>query len=402
MRQDLSVPGAPASAAELRRVLAVLCLTEITSWGILYYAFPVLAGQISAETGWSATALTAAFAAGQLVGAVAGIPVGRWLDRYGPRWVMSAGSVLGVASLTLVASAQHLAWFFAGWLLVGAAKSAVLYQPAFAALTRWHGVRRVRAMTILTLSGGLASTVFAPLTAAIAQRFDWRATYLVLAGLLAVLTIPAHWYGLRLRWPARPIAEPEHDASPARAAGTREFRILTTALAITSFAVAAAVILLVPLLIERGFSTGTAALALGLGGAGQVLSRLGYGTLERHTSVRTRTALILLGIAASTVLLGSLTTATALVGAAVLAGMARGVLTLLKATAVTDRWGTSHYGRLSGLLAAPSIVASALAPFAATAMAGQLGGYSRAFQLLGVCVVIAAALSVATIPRRGG
>ncbi len=382
-------------------MLAVLCLTEITSWGILYYAFPVLAGQISAETGWSATALTAAFSAGQLVGAGAGIPVGRWLDRYGPRGVMSAGSVLGVLSLALVASAQHIAWFFVGWLLVGAAKSAVLYQPAFAALTRWHGVRRVRAMTILTLSGGLASTVFAPLTAAIAQRFDWRATYLILAVILALLTVPAHWYGLRLRWPPHPVAAPGHAVSPDRAARSREFLTLTVALATTSFAVSAAVILLVPLLIERGLSTSTAALALGLGGAGQVLSRIGYGTLERHTRVRTRTALILLGIAASTVLLGSLTTTTALIAAAVLAGMARGVLTLLKATAVTDRWGTSHYARLSGLLAAPSIVASALAPFAATALAHVLGGYPRAFQLLGVCVVAAACLSAATIPRRG-
>ena len=27
----------------LRRVLVVLCVTEIVSWGVLYYAFPVLA-----------------------------------------------------------------------------------------------------------------------------------------------------------------------------------------------------------------------------------------------------------------------------------------------------------------------------------------------------------------------
>jgi len=32
----------PLSGAGLRRVLAALCLTEITSWGILYYAFTVL------------------------------------------------------------------------------------------------------------------------------------------------------------------------------------------------------------------------------------------------------------------------------------------------------------------------------------------------------------------------
>ena len=45
--------------AGLRRVLATLCLTEITSWGILCYAFPVLSVAISRESGWSASVIVA-------------------------------------------------------------------------------------------------------------------------------------------------------------------------------------------------------------------------------------------------------------------------------------------------------------------------------------------------------
>src|SRR5690606_36622893 len=44
-----------------RRVLAALCTTEVVSWGILYYAFPVALSAITADTGWSASATTAAF-----------------------------------------------------------------------------------------------------------------------------------------------------------------------------------------------------------------------------------------------------------------------------------------------------------------------------------------------------
>ena len=51
----------------LRRVLVTLCTTQVTSWGILYYAFPVLAGTISRDTGWTTPALTAAFSAGLVV-----------------------------------------------------------------------------------------------------------------------------------------------------------------------------------------------------------------------------------------------------------------------------------------------------------------------------------------------
>lgn len=41
--------------------------------------------------------------------------------------------------------------------------------------------------------------------------------------------------------------------------------------------------------------------------------------------------------------------------------------------------GTAHYGRLSGLLAAPATIASSLAPFAGAAPAGSLGGYTGLF-----------------------
>jgi hypothetical protein len=40
-------------------VLAVLCVTQIVSWGVLYYAFPVLALSIADETGWSVATITA-------------------------------------------------------------------------------------------------------------------------------------------------------------------------------------------------------------------------------------------------------------------------------------------------------------------------------------------------------
>ena len=201
MASALSAEPVAQQRGGLRRVLVTLCVTETTSWGILYYAFPVLAGQISVDTGWSLNRLTAAFSLGLVVSAVLGIGVGQWLDRHGPRWLMTVGSALAVVSMVGVALAPTFGWFVTAWAVAGVAMSAVLYPPAFAALTRWYGDRRVYALTVLTLAAGLASTVFAPITAAVASQLDWRSTYLVLAGLLAVVTVPAHWRGLRLPWP---------------------------------------------------------------------------------------------------------------------------------------------------------------------------------------------------------
>lgn len=135
---------------------------------MLFYAFPVLVPSIARDTGWSPAALTAALSAALLVSAVTGIAVGRVLDRRGPRLVMTAETAAGVGAVVLIATARTLPGFFAGWIGAGLAMAATFYPPAFAALTRWYGPRRVRALTTLTLAAGFASTVFAPLTALLA------------------------------------------------------------------------------------------------------------------------------------------------------------------------------------------------------------------------------------------
>ena len=83
-----------------------------------------------------------------------------------------------------------------------------------------------------------------------------------------------------------------------------------------------------------------------------------------------------------------------------LAGAARGVFTLLQATAVSDRWGSSHYGRLNGLLLAPAMVATALAPWAGAALSEVLGGYPLVFAVLAGLAALAAVLIAGTVPRH--
>ncbi|MEV0598827.1 MFS transporter [Streptomyces sp. NPDC050315] len=382
-----------------RAVLPALCATQITSWGIVYYAFPVLNTRITADTGWSPAATTAAFSAALLVSALAGIPVGRILDRRGPRAVMTTGSLVGVAAVLGIAYAPNFASFAASWLLAGVAMAATFYQPAFAALTRWWGADRVRALTAVTLAGGLASTAFAPLTAVLAAHLSWRSTYAVLAVILAVVTVPAHALALRAPWPPAPPPPAQQAADRGPVTRSRPFLLLATALTLNGFAMYAVVITLVPLLIERGASPTTAAWALGLGGAGQTLGRTLYAALARRTGVTTRTAALIAAGAATTAALALAPgPVPLLIVLAVTAGMVRGNLTLLQATAVTDRWGATHYGHRSALLAAPITIAGALAPFTATALATPLGGYPNLFGLLAAASALAAVLALGTRP----
>ncbi|SBU92201.1 Predicted arabinose efflux permease, MFS family [Streptomyces sp. Ncost-T6T-1] len=385
-----------------RAALPALCATQITSWGIVYYAFPVLNPQITAATGWPAGVTAAAFSAALLVSAVAGIRVGRIIDRHGPRTVMTTGSVIGVLSILIVALAPNLPVFIAGWLLAGLAMAGTFYQPAFAALTRWWAPDHVRALTIVTLAGGLASTVFAPLTAALADHLSWRATYVVLALILAAVTIPAHALALKAPWPEPSISTTLHPVGGTdQVARTRPFWMLAVTLTLSAFTVSAAVIALVPLMTERGYTSTEAAWALGLGGAGQTLGRTLYATLARRTSPTTRTiALVALGAVTTAALALTPGPYALLVALSVAAGTVRGNLTLLQATAITDRWGTTHYGRLSGLLAAPTTTAAAIAPFAGAVAAAPLGGYPQLFIALAAVSAAACIAALKTSPPR--
>ncbi|MEV8027612.1 MFS transporter [Cellulosimicrobium funkei] len=379
-----------------------MCRTQVVGWGVLYYSFPVALPAITADTGWSQASATAAFSAALVVAAVAGVLVGRRIDHHGPRAVMTTGSVLASVAVVAVALAPSLGGFLAAWIVVGLAQSMVLYAPAFTAITRWYGPARTRALLVLTLVAGLASTIFAPLTATLVQHAGWRQTYLVLAALLALTTIPAHALGLRAPWPPLEITRHTHGgAGWRRTARSRAFLALTCATALGAFAMFAATIHLVPMLTWRGLTTAAAAWALGLSGAGQLLGRIAYGPLAARTTPPVR-ASVLLGTSALTIAIVGLLDGPpiALIAAAVALGVARGAFTLLQSTAISDRWGSSSYGVLFGILNAPTTLAMALAPWAAAAFTGATGSYPATFAVLAAAAALAALIALSTGVHR--
>lgn len=374
--------------------LAALCIAELVSWGLLYYSLPVAVTPISADMGWSQTTVTAALTAGLIVSALAGVRVGRLLDSHGPRALMSLGTVIGIVALLLVAAAPNLIVFFLAWVLAGFAQAATLYPPAFAVVTRWYGADRVKPLTTITLVGGLASTVFAPLIAWLIDSCGWRTTYVILAGILAVTALPMHLFFLNRKWTDVAAGQ---SRTPSRAeirtiTRSNRFILLQLAVALSTFTLFAVTINIIPLLIERGAAYGLAAIALGLVGFGQVAGRIFYPALERHTTSRARTVLLFACGAIGLWLLAFVPGPIwLLIGFGMLAGGVRGCITLLQATAVADRWGTANFGAINGVFVAPITVGTALAPVAGPALAGVVGGYPM------MAIVMAALLTGATV-----
>src|SRR5690349_8276336 len=274
--------GAPALSYGWT-VVGTLCVTEIVSWGIMYYGFPVFLASMEADLDGSRVTITGAFTVGLAVAALAALPVGRWLDRRGPWGLMTLGSCLGVTLVIAWSRVTGVVGLYAVWTLMGLALAATLYEPAFGAVVRWFPTRhRDRALTIVTLAGALASTIFMPISAGLLQRWGWRPALLGLATILALVTIPLHALVLRRQPPhlargRRRPAGPESrgpGVTLAVAARTPIFWALSLAFSIGSFATSAVTLHLIPYMVENGHAATGVAIAIGWMGAMQIPGRL--------------------------------------------------------------------------------------------------------------------------------
>jgi MFS family permease len=197
-----------------------LGITETASWGILYYAFTVFVTPMEAELGWSRAAITGAFSLALLVSGAAAVPAGHWLDRHGPRLLMTLGSCAATLLVLAWAAAGDLAAFYLTWAGIGVAMAAVLYEPAFATVAVWFDRRRTQALAVLTLIAALASTIYVPLAAWLVQAQGWRSALVTLALVLGATTIAPHALLLRRRpedLGLRPDGRPTADGGRPRA-----------------------------------------------------------------------------------------------------------------------------------------------------------------------------------------
>jgi MFS family permease len=378
-------------------VVAGLCVTETVSWGILYYGFPVMLRPMETELGFSRVELTGAFSVGMGVAALAALPVGRWIDRHGARALMTLGSCLAVGLLLVWSRVESLPALYAVWCAMGLALAATLYEPAFAAVVGWFATgHRDRALLTVTLAAGFASTIFMPTEAWLVERFGWRTTLLVLATILAVVTIPIH--ALVLRRPPRGesraagvewVESRVPGLTLGAAARTGVFWVLAVAFFFGNFTTNSVTVHLIPYLSDRGYTPTLAAVMIGWLGAMQVPARLVFAPIAVRFGHRAATAAIFFGQALGLAQLALAARLPTLVPMVVVLGAANGMSTLARATTIAEIFGPRHYGSISGAVALGANGARALAPVGAAFLQVALGGYEPVFWLLTAVLVVA-------------
>ncbi|MGW7680775.1 MFS transporter [Kribbella sp. NPDC054772] len=376
--------------------MRALAVTQTVGYGVLYYAFSVILGPMSRDLDISNAMAAGALTTAVLVSGLLSIPVGRWLDARGGHALMTVGSALGATAVLAWSQVQTATQLYAVFVLIGVASSMVLYEPAFAVVVAvTEPARRAKALLGITLVAGFASSIFIPLTGQLVARLEWRSSLLVLAVLLAVITVPLHGLALRHAGPAGERVGRRQRPSPRRALRDPAFCLLAATFVLQGAALAVIAVHLVLYLTSLGHSAALAATLAGLLGilsvTGRIVSTLSTRWLPMTTIagaifIVQGTALSLLPVVGRQL--------TGAIVCLVLFGLGFGIASIATPAILLDRYGATGYGTIAGTLAAPVLVARASAPLGGAVIAAAVG-YARLVVLVASACVLAGLLLLA-------
>ncbi|MGX6601517.1 MFS transporter [Micromonosporaceae bacterium Da 78-11] len=263
------IPTTAAVATSGNAVRAAIgALTTTIAVSVPVFLVGGLAVQIGDELDFSPVGLGLAVSAYFGASALASVPAGALVERYGSARISHYGIALSAVSLIGVAVAASALWSLIAILALGAGANAMGQLASNTSLARHVPVRRQglsfgvkqAAIPVSTLLAGAA-------VPAVALTVGWRWAF-VLAGLLAagaILLVPAELPGERRTG----------EDTAKRATGA----LVVIGLAATLAAAAANALgtFLVDSAVARGIAPGSAGLALTLGSAVCVAARIGGG-----------------------------------------------------------------------------------------------------------------------------
>ncbi len=384
------------------RLVGWLSLAQLISWGSTFYTFALLMAPLERELGLSRAQSSLAFSLALLVEGLMAYPVGRWIDRGHERIVMTAGSLLAGVCLLLHSQVTGIAGFYAVWAGLGVAMAAVLYSTAFAVVTRRFPNDFRRAIITMTFLGGLASTVFIPLTAWLIANWGWRQALVALALFHLLLCAPLHAY--TLRGAPRTLSAVGTALLPpdvTRLLRSAPFLLIGVFVVLLMAVMVALPAHMVNLLRENGLSEAWVIAIPASIGVIQVLGRLLLFFFEHHFDVhlanRLIPCLVPMGLLALLVapLFGAAQVGVVLLFV-LLYGMGNGMLTIVKGTAIAQYVNRDHVATLNGALGLPLALSRAGAPLLVGLLWSPTAGYGSAlWLLLGMSVVGAGALMLA-------
>ena len=350
-----------------------------------------------------------------IAGAGGALGIGRAIDRFGSRGVLTFVTLLLgaiVAAMSTVASVAALAVFLTATRLIGQSALSVV---SIAMVGQWFVRRLDGAMAIYSVLLSVGFMIAFPVVGAMVQRWGWRPAWLAIAIGLAAVLAPASWLIAR-RSPESIGLAPDDDRGHRRSLtseatdleGYRWTSAVSTS-AFWMFAIGAALYGLVAsgiglfnesILAERGFGADVYYQSLVVTAMTALTGNFLGGWLARRVALTRLMAIAMFVLAAGLAALPHLASQVAVMAWAAVMGLGGGLVMVLFFSVWPRVYGRRHLGQIQGIAQAMTVFASAIGPLMLAWCVDLTGSYASMFRILsGSILLVALASLVVELPR---
>jgi MFS family permease len=371
------------------------------------------------DFGWSKALVAGAFALTRVESGILGPLQGWMVDRYGPRRILSIGTVMFGIGFMLFSQVNSLVTFYLCFALIALGSSLGGFATLMVALVSWFSRHRAKAIAISQLGfsiGGLS----VPLVIFSLQSFGWRTTAFVSGVLVLVVGLPLvqlvrHRPGDHGEVPdGDPLEHGAHDASESgsrvsvrrdftarEAMRTRSFWLISAGHALALLTVSAVMVHLIAHLTEGLDYTiteagGVVALLTGF----QMLGQLSGGYLGDRFNKRLICAACMVAHATGLLLVTFASSFAMVFAFTVLHGLAWGTRGPLMVALRADYFGPSSFGTIMGFSSLIVMLGMSGGPVFAGIMADAYGNYQVALAVLAGLAGLGSLFFLAATPPR--
>jgi MFS family permease len=385
-------------------IIAILCFCIfIVAYG-LRFSYGVFFEPMSAELGWNSATTSLVYSVSMILEGVFNIILGRMIDKYGPRLVVTASGIIvaaGYCLVPLVSSTWQFFLFYGGLIGIGMGG---LFGPLVTIIPRWFTAKRSLINGLVISSVGLGMLIISPLANHLISLVGWRATFLIFGIVIfLVITICAQFlkrdphsigltpYGENIN--EKDAQKPVRGLSLSGAVRTYQFWFVFLLLFIYGFCANSVNIHIVPNAIKLGISATVAATVLATIGGLQIVGRIGLGLAADKVGNRKIFLLGFILFALLTFWLPSINLTWLFFVFAIIFGLAQGGIASSQTPLVAGLFGVKYLGLLFGCCGSGFTLGAALGPFVTGYLFDLTGNYTMAFLIVAILNIVAILLT---------
>jgi len=382
--------------------------------GIVMNTMGVFIKPVTESLGFSRGGFTLYFTIAALSMMVMAPVMGKLLERYNIRLIMTVCTAMMAASFALFSQCRTLTQFYivAVFLGIGSAGSHII--PVSMMITNWFIDKRGLAMGIVFAATGVGGMIFNPLANWIILNYSWQAAFLTFGLAIGLASVPTALFIVRAKPADMGLLPYGGEAALARQSATEQGGLTATeAFRTGAFWLLALIILLiaianmgvlhhiVPYLTDLGFSSTTATTLMSLHMAMLIVGKVLAGSLADRLGLLKSYLLLMVGLMVSIALLYGSHWMWVAVVFNILFGFSIAVRTVLPPLMTARVLGQKHFAVIYGFLNIFTTLGTAVGVPLSGFIYDATKSYYLAFALyIGLCLITTAA-GMAVLTRSG-